>query len=49
MYERAKLVDKDTSIAIHTNISTLDTGVKIEIRGGKNAQYRSSRTNGKSI
>ena len=27
-------------IAIHTNISTLDTGVKIEIRGGKNAQYR---------
>lgn len=38
-----------TSIAIHTNSSTLDTGGKIEIRGGKNAQHRGTRTNGKNI
>ena len=46
IYESALLL---IIIAIHTNIPTLDTGGKIEIRGGKNAEYRSTRINGKGI
>lgn len=36
-------------IAIHKNIQTLDISDIIEIRGDKNAEYRSTGINGKSI
>ena len=38
-----------TSIAIHINTKRLDRGNRIEVKGGKNAKYRSTRIDGKSI